>query len=557
MSSLQEIPNTTTQVPDDIIPTSQALDDSISPPKASDDITSHQPQPSSNPSITTPIQDPPPQTHTDTVNVPSSKPTTDPQPQNSSTELSSEKPETNQPSLTEDLPDQKLDSKLDASAPNTQDQNISVSQENILPSLQSSSSQLAQESNTKNNTVPTEKKRKPESPYHHLAEIDAKKNKLQTLSPSQKSPLTKIINSLLQHKDAGPFSQPVDVVALNIPDYPSVVKTPMDLGTVASKLQNDEYRSVEDFGADINLIATNCFLYNGDDSPISAMARNIQKQYSTLLKKYQSSIASPEIATSDPATQLKLCGSIIRELFKKQYYDIAFYFYEPVDYVALNIPNYPKIIKQPMDLGTINSNITQNKYSNALEFYNDVKLVFQNCYKFNPKKHPVHVAGKQLESLFDRKWNEMFPSNTSAPHDSTPAKRPRKSIVGDGSHSTSTHIDSRNGSSDRFDSLATTKTPSSKKTDGSSISKSKSKTKSITEPTNTTTPEGDLTLQEKRQLSRVIETLPPERLMVAFEIIQSGYPEVIEQKEEIELDIDVLDFKTLRKLYQYVVHEKL
>lgn len=37
--------------------------------------------------------------------------------------------------------------------------------------------------------------------------------------------------------DAEPFLEPVDVKGLGIPDYPSVVKKPMDLGTVAAGLQ--------------------------------------------------------------------------------------------------------------------------------------------------------------------------------------------------------------------------------------------------------------------------------------------------------------------------------
>lgn len=37
--------------------------------------------------------------------------------------------------------------------------------------------------------------------------------------------------------EAGPFLAPVDPVALRIPDYPSVVKIPMDLGTIRRKLQ--------------------------------------------------------------------------------------------------------------------------------------------------------------------------------------------------------------------------------------------------------------------------------------------------------------------------------
>jgi hypothetical protein len=42
----------------------------------------------------------------------------------------------------------------------------------------------------------------------------------------------KIIKSLINHKYGWPFREPVDPVALNIPDYPQIIKNPMDLGTI-------------------------------------------------------------------------------------------------------------------------------------------------------------------------------------------------------------------------------------------------------------------------------------------------------------------------------------
>jgi hypothetical protein len=50
----------------------------------------------------------------------------------------------------------------------------------------------------------------------------------------------KIIEKLMAHPNAWPFTQPVDPVALNIPDYLDVVKQPMDLGTVQKNLAEGE-----------------------------------------------------------------------------------------------------------------------------------------------------------------------------------------------------------------------------------------------------------------------------------------------------------------------------
>ena len=40
------------------------------------------------------------------------------------------------------------------------------------------------------------------------------------------------LRKLLRHRSAWPFIDPVDPVELNIPDYLTIIKEPMDLGTV-------------------------------------------------------------------------------------------------------------------------------------------------------------------------------------------------------------------------------------------------------------------------------------------------------------------------------------
>ena len=55
-------------------------------------------------------------------------------------------------------------------------------------------------------------------------------------------------------------------IAYGLLDYPTIVKTPMDLGTVQTKLNNGQYLYVEDMIDDIQLIWDNCKLYNSPGS---------------------------------------------------------------------------------------------------------------------------------------------------------------------------------------------------------------------------------------------------------------------------------------------------
>jgi hypothetical protein len=74
--------------------------------------------------------------------------------------------------------------------------------------------------------------------------------------------LTFIIEHIWSHKKSEPFKYPVDYVKLNILDYPSIIKNPMDLSTVMKKLREYAYFFVEDCLRDLELVWQNCLMYN-------------------------------------------------------------------------------------------------------------------------------------------------------------------------------------------------------------------------------------------------------------------------------------------------------
>lgn len=55
-------------------------------------------------------------------------------------------------------------------------------------------------------------------------------------------------------------------VGLGLSDYCFLIKHPMDLGTVSSKLKNNRYENVEEVFDDIQLIWDNCKTYNPPNS---------------------------------------------------------------------------------------------------------------------------------------------------------------------------------------------------------------------------------------------------------------------------------------------------
>jgi len=111
-----------------------------------------------------------------------------------------------------------------------------------------------------------------------------------------------------------------------------------------------------------------------------------------------------KVTLGESASVLQQCEGLLRSL---RLHPSARAFNQPVDPEALNIPDYRIVITQPMDLGTIEDKLRQGQYMTVRDMLNDMMLVVANARRYNPPKHPVHVAAKTLETVFDREWNNM------------------------------------------------------------------------------------------------------------------------------------------------------
>ncbi|KAI6648492.1 Bromodomain testis-specific protein [Oopsacas minuta] len=111
--------------------------------------------------------------------------------------------------------------------------------------------------------------------------------------------------------------------------------------------------------------------------------------------------------------QLKYCNNILKELLSQKYKDLNWPFRQPVDPVELGLPDYYEIIKEPIDLGTIRKNMDNREYKTGLAFANDVRLVFSNCYKYNPPDNQVVQLAHKLQDIFEVRWAKI---PQSSPH---------------------------------------------------------------------------------------------------------------------------------------------
>lgn len=105
------------------------------------------------------------------------------------------------------------------------------------------------------------------------------------------------LRQLKKLKDASPFLRPVDPVALNIPHYPSIIKTPMDFSTIDRKLNssspakpdpnpsNPRYIHADEFVADVRLVFSNCVTFNGPDHAVSIMGKRVEETFDKTIKQ--------------------------------------------------------------------------------------------------------------------------------------------------------------------------------------------------------------------------------------------------------------------------------
>ncbi|KMU88865.1 bromodomain-containing protein [Coccidioides immitis H538.4] len=282
------------------------------------------------------------------------------------------------------------------------------------------------------------------------------------ITPLQNKFFIRTLAALKRTHDARFFRVPVDPVKLNIPNYPTIIKEPMDLHTMEDKIKSGAYKTVDQITADFKLMIDNCITFNGPEHVVTVEGMRLRDNWERHLTKLpspseveptaaekkakkastaptktqparresQAKAAAPKVANATSPTtfalgpenrdlpystkpkkkkfhwELKFCEEVIDELHKPKHYNFAAPFYQPVDPVALNIPTYHNIIKKPMDLSTIRTKLQTGQYENSKEMENDVRLMFKNCYKFNIPGDPTYNAGKKLEEIFDYKWGQ-------------------------------------------------------------------------------------------------------------------------------------------------------
>lgn len=420
--------------------------------------------------------------------------------------------------------------------------------------------------------------------------------------------LNVVVKALWRHQFAWPFYQPVDAVSLGLSDYHKIITSPMDLGTIKKRLENNYYWSSSECLQDFSTMFTNCYIYNKPTDDIVLMALALEKIFlkkvSQMPQKEEEVIPhavkgkgrkstppekrlrcdsvskaitptksdleqkeAPKLNAEQGGVreQLRYCGDILKEMLSKKHSAYAWPFYEPVDAEALGLHDYHDIIKHPMDLGTVKKKMDGGEYQDVQQFAADVRLIFSNCYKYNPSHHVVVGMARKLQGVFEQRFAKM-------PDEHVEVMAPGGAIS---SSSSSDRSESTEEPAARFaDATKRSKTVENQLAAISQVPKLRKENdqkergsdvlKCVSNPTirNPSTGSKDwdcgqkalpMTYEEKHQLSLDINRLSGVKLARVVKILQTWEPSMCDTDlDEIEINFEVLKPSTLRELERYV-----
>merc|ERR1719397_1669705 len=258
---------------------------------------------------------------------------------------------------------------------------------------------------------------------------------------------------------------------------------------------------------------------------------------------------------------MKACNEIIKEMFSKKHSAYAWPFYKPVDTEQLDLHDYKQVIKKPMDLGTVRTKMEGREYRSPAEFATDMRLIFTNCYKYNPPEHDVVAMARKLQDVFEMRYaripDEVTANNQGKESDEdydSEDERERKLLqlqeqLRQMQEQMKILVEESIRSRNR-------KKHKSKEGNGEGKRGGKTKpkraSKAVVESDDElkTTP---MTYDEKRQLSLDINKLPGDKLGKVVQIIQHREPSLRDSNpDEIEIDFETLKPSTLRALEAFV-----
>ncbi|KAL6428037.1 hypothetical protein ACFW04_008427 [Cataglyphis niger] len=243
------------------------------------------------------------------------------------------------------------------------------------------------------------------------------------------------------------------------PDYYKMIKNPISLLQIRTKIKKGEYGTVSEVAGDMNIMFENAKKYNIHTSRLYKCAVKLQKimqeKVQELLEFDQDSDSDSESENSSYQPKLiKRASNLLTRgkykdniPLKKRLYTLVKCV---IEYVCEDgrqpmlmfmekpskklYPDYYQVIAEPIDMLAIEANIKAEKYQNESELIQDFKLMFNNCRQYNEEGSLIYEDANTLEKVLMDKVKELGPlpdTSKSKSTASTPTRnvgRPKKIV---------------------------------------------------------------------------------------------------------------------------------
>uniref|UniRef100_A0A673NFR5 Transcription initiation factor TFIID subunit n=1 Tax=Sinocyclocheilus rhinocerous TaxID=307959 RepID=A0A673NFR5_9TELE len=236
------------------------------------------------------------------------------------------------------------------------------------------------------------------------------------------SVLESIINDMRDLPNTYPFHTPVNGKVVK--DYYRIVTRPMDLQTLRENVRKRMYPSREEFRESVELIFKNSATYNGAKHPLTLVSQAMLNLCDEKLKEKEERLVrlekaiNPLLDDDDQVAFSFILDNIVTQ--KMMPVPDSWPFHHPVN--KKFVPDYYKVIINPMDLDTLRKNISKHKYQNREVFIFDVALIHTNSVKYNGPDSPYTKTALEIVNVCKQTLAEYDEHLTQLEKDISTAK---------------------------------------------------------------------------------------------------------------------------------------
>ncbi|XP_036956116.1 polybromo 1, like isoform X2 [Acanthopagrus latus] len=282
----------------------------------------------------------------------------------------------------------------------------------------------------------------------------------ETSTSSLKEVLEQLLEAVVSHAD--PSGRLVSELfqklpsKVHYPDYYAIIKEPIDLRTIAQRIQIGYYKSVNAMAKDVDLMAKNAKTYNEPGSQVFKDANTIKKvfiQRKTELEHAEPTKSSLRIrnrrsgqgerlsgvsvalhygseSEDDPVLSGSVCydegeSEAESQSSSMEMTNPIFQLYEAVRGARNNqgqvfsepfqqlpsrreYPDYYQQIKQPISLMQIRAKMKNGEYETVEQMDADLTLMFENAKRYNMPNSSIYKRAFRLQQIMQAKKRELL-----------------------------------------------------------------------------------------------------------------------------------------------------